>query len=326
MQIPPRYHITPDILSMMAKIDANKELISSMTPPPAVVEKIHSMSILKSSLYSARIEGHTATFDELDEEKKDQLEIFNILKAIRFIQSSVKPGTAINKKLLIQLHMLAMNGVTGDAGRFRRETTAIFNQAGVAVYMPPLPLKIPEYLNNLYTYINGKHEQFPLINTFIAHLMFEKIHPFIDGNGRVGRLLIYAILQSKGYDFGIHIPLEEYIDAHKQDYYYVLDIGLQQPEDYLQFMVQSYYSQTETIKKQIMNARNLPVIMLPPRQEEIYNIIRDHKTVSLDFIQRRFMKIPARTLRYDLKKICATGLVTKIGKTRGSFYTISKNI
>lgn len=325
MQIPPKYEITPKTLGLISKIDASREFIISIKPPKVIIEKIHSASLLKSSLYSARIEGHTATFEELDEKKQEQLEIFNILKAIRYTKRHVKKNTKITKVFVSRVHALAMNGISGEAGRPRKETTAIFNKAGVAIYLPPPPIRIAEHLSQLFTFINGKQEQFPLVNAFISHLIFEKIHPFLDGNGRVGRLLIYAIFQSKGYDFGMHIPFEEYIDNHKQDYYYALDIGLQEPNEYLAFMLEAYYVQTEHLKKLLLTKQNSPAVLLPPRQEEIYKIISDHKTVSLDFIKRRFMKIPERTLRYDLKKMTDAGLIAKIGKTRGVYYTAIKN-
>ena len=324
MQIPPRYEVTPKMIGIIAKIDANREFIASINPPKIVIEKIHSASLLKSSLYSARIEGHTATFEELDEKKQEQLEIFNILKTIRYIKRQVKKNTKINKTFVSRLHSLAMQGISGEAGRFRTESTAIFNQAGVVIYLPPPPIKVSEHILALCTFINGKYEQFPLVNAFITHLIFEKIHPFLDGNGRVGRLLVYAIFQSKGYDFGMHIPFEEYIDNHKQDYYYALDIGLQDPNEYLVFMLEAYYAQTENIKKLLLSEQNSPAVLLPPRQEEIYRIIRDHKTISLDFISRRFMKVPKRTIRYDLKKLVDAGLVAKIGQTRGVIYTVVK--
>lgn len=63
---------------------------------------------------------------------------------------------------------------------------------------------------------------------------------------------------------------------------------------------------------------------LPPRQEEIYNIIKDHVVVSFDRIRRRFLKVPPRTLRYDLKKLVDRGLVEKAGETKGSYYRIKK--
>lgn len=323
MVIPPRYEITPKMLGTIAKIDFNREFIASINPPKIIVEKIHSASLLKSSLYSARIEGNLATFEELDETKQDQLEIFNILSAIRYIKRTVKKDSKISRALISKIHTLAMKGISSEAGRLRKETTAIFNAAGVAIYLPPSPIKIGEHLTQLFGYINGKQEQFPLINAFISHLIFEKIHPYLDGNGRTGRLLVYAIFQSDGYDFGMHIPFEEYIDNHKQDYYYALDIGLKQPNEYLDFMLEAYYVQTEHVKKLLFTTDTSPVF-LPPRQEEMYRIITDHKTVSMDFIQRRFMKIPERTLRYDLKKLTDSGLIAKIGKTRGVFYTAIK--
>jgi len=60
--------------------------------------------------------------------------------------------------------------------------------------------------------------------------------------------------------------------------------------------------------------------LLTPRQEEIYNIIKDHNIISFDEIKRRFLKVPPRTLSYDLKKLINKKLVIKIGKTKGTYY------
>ena len=77
--------------------------------------------------------------------------------------------------------------------------------------------------------------------------------------------------------------------------------------------------------KELLHAKHKNLtVLLPPRQEGIYKVISDHKTVSLDFISRRFMKVLKRTIRYDLKKLASAGLIAKIGKTRGVFYTVLK--
>lgn len=65
-------------------------------------------------------------------------------------------------------------------------------------------------------------------------------------------------------------------------------------------------------------------IFLPPRQEEIYSIIKDHKVVSFDMIRRRFLKVPERTLRYDLKKLSEKNVIEKTGETKGRYYRINK--
>lgn len=63
-------------------------------------------------------------------------------------------------------------------------------------------------------------------------------------------------------------------------------------------------------------------LLLPPRQEEIYAIIKEHRFVSFDFLRRRFFKVPARTLRYDLKKLTDKNYILKIGQTKGSYYRV----
>ena len=132
------------------------------------------------------------------------------------------------------------------------------------------------------------------------------------------------ILLRKNWRFSLNIALEEYLDEHKEDYYYCLDIGLKKPADYLLFMLKAFWQQTERIKQQVMfESEKDEKVILPPRQEEIYSIIKEHKIVSFDIIRRRFLKVPERTLRYDLKKLQDKNLVKKIGATKGSFYSPS---
>jgi len=101
-------------------------------------------------------------------------------------------------------------------------------------------------------------------------------------------------------------------------------MGLRETNEYLTFMLHSFYEKAELVKKTIHQeiSKGKEVLLLPPRQEEIYFIIKDHRMVSFDFLKRRFLKVPGRTLRYDLKKLQDGGYVMKVGKTRGSFYTI----
>ncbi|MBI5451877.1 Fic family protein [Candidatus Gottesmanbacteria bacterium] len=325
MKIPPLYQITPDILELIAKIEANRIFFSSVPIPPAIKEKIQRISLLKSSLYSARIEGNPLTMEELDNtsDRQKKLEVLNILSAIKFIEKEADKKTRMSKKDILNLHRLVMKNLDPAAGYFRREMGAIFNQAGVAVYMSPPPNQIPVLLDNLLAYINSDTEKFPIICAFISHLVFEKIHPFIEGNGRVGRLLILDIFFRKNWRFNLNVVLEEALDNHKEDYYYYLDIGLKKPQEYLLFMLDTFWRQSEKIKSQIAHEsdKNEKVI-LPPRQEEIYSIIADHKMASFDTIKRRFLKVPARTLRYDLKKLQEKGLVAKVGSTKGTFYRL----
>lgn len=325
MKIPPDYKITPEILSLISKVDSKLMYLSSIKIPTELKTKIQRISLLKSSLFSARIEGSNATLETINKSTRDQeknKEVFNILKANKFLEKIIKNNFKITKKFIYDLHSLVMTGEIEKTKNFRNEMGAIFDQAGVAIYLSPPPTQVNRLINQLVEYINANVEKFPLICALVSHLVFEKIHPFIDGNGRVGRLLIFSILKAKGYGEGYLISFEKYLDDNKSDYYYFLDHGYKNTEDYLVFMLNAFLKESEELKKQIELAQSGKETLLPPRQEEIFLIIKEHKIVSFDNIKRRFLKVPERTLRYDLKKLVDKGLTIKIGQTRGSYYKI----
>lgn len=325
MQIPPSYTITDEMLQIISQIDALRLYIAAQEITPVVKEKIQRNSILKSSLFSARIEGNPLDMEAMirTEEKEKKLEVFNILKATQFIDKIISQKKKITKDFIKELHTIVLKDLSGDAGMFRKDSSAIFNQAGVAVYVPPPPHIALQLIEQLIEYMNLNSERFPLIHAFITHLVFEKIHPFIDGNGRVGRLLIVSILKKSGYDFGFFVPFEEYLDSHRDDYYYYIDNGMQDTSSYILFMLQAFYAQCEETQKTLQHElQNKNQLNLPPRQEEIFLIIKEHGVVSLDFIKRRFVKVPERTLRYDLKRLQDEKYLVKIGKTRGSYYKL----
>ena len=314
------------MLATIAKIESERLHIASLQLSKPLKEKIQRVSLLKSSLFSARIEGNPLELSDLNSKNADSLkkqEIFNIMEAVNFIETKIKKGK-LSKSILLALHTNTLKNISSDAGYFREEPSAIFNSAGVAIYVSPSPSKIPKLLDNLINYVNSTLEKFPLITVFIAHLVFEKIHPFLDGNGRVGRLLIGAVLKCKGWNINFVVPFEEYLDIHKDEYYLHLDKGLKDTNDYLVFMLEAYLSQLEKIKEQIELETDKESIFLPPRQEEIFNIIKDHNVVSFDVIERRFLKVPERTLRFDLKKLVDRGFIETTGETRGRYYRIKK--
>lgn len=329
MKIPPLYKITPEMLGLIAKTEANAIYLSSIKLPCSLKDKLHRTSILKSSLFSARIEGNRMNYEDINQSEDssdDKKEIFNLLKAVNFIEHTVKPNSPLSMQTILNIHSKVMDGLSSESGMFRNEPSAIFNQAGIAIYIPPSPNQIKELIKQMLTFTNSKEKEFPLIIAFITHLIFEKIHPFIDGNGRVGRLLISAVLKEKQPDWQFFVPFEEYLDNNKQEYYYQLDNGFKNTNDYLLFMLKAFLKQQEEVKKTAKDEMSKgQSLLLTPRQEEILNIIKDQRIISFDQLKRRFLAIPSRTLGYDLKKLIDRGLVIKIGKTKGSYYSVVRD-
>ena len=182
MRIPPIYNITSEMIELLGKIEAIKQYLSTINIPFNIRQKIQRISLLKSSLYSAKIEGNPLTIEDYKDSpnKIKQLEIHNIETAIDYI-FKLKLKT-IDNLLIKTIHKIVMNNIHYQAGYFRREMSAIFNQVGVAVYVCPPPNQIEPLTSQLANYINSSTEKFPLIKAFITHLVFEKIHPFLDGN------------------------------------------------------------------------------------------------------------------------------------------------
>lgn len=324
MIIPPKYFLTPKIAQLLQSIEASKEIINTITIPPEIEINIRRQSILKSSLFSARIEGNPLTLEELTKRpSKDQrkLEVFNILKALNSIHQ--KGFKDLTVKQILKLHQVVMSNLSEkiDLGMFRQDLGAIFNSAGIAIYLPPRPSKLPSLMEKLINFINSTKEPFVPIRACLAHYIFEKIHPFLDGNGRVGRLILQAVLQKGGYGMKGLLPIEEFLDDHRGEYYSALEESEKDVTDYLEFMLQALEKTALKAKQLVLEKQKVEVRdYLLPRRAEVLSIIKDQKLVTFDAIRRRFLAVPPRTLSYDLKKLQDAGLIRKRGATKGVYY------
>lgn len=328
MQIPPTYFLTPKISSLLASIEASKQVVDSITIPPEIEANIRRQSSLKSSLYSARIEGNPLRLEEVtNRPSKDQKkkEVFNILKARNWVHS--RSSRDITNTNILQMHGMVMESLIEreNLGIMRKEVSAIYNTAGIAVYLTPRPSQIPSLIEKLIKYMNGNKEQFVPIRACLAHYVFEKIHPFMDGNGRVGRLLIQYTLEKGGYGLKGLLSVEKYLDDHRSNYYDGLSNSEKDVSDYLEFMLEASAVSADEVKQEVLRKQTAEVgDYLLPRRAEIYNIIRDHKLVNFDQLRRRFMAVNERTLRYDLKQLQNSGLIRKLGTTKGVYYEVLK--
>ncbi len=323
MLIPPKYFLTPGISKSLSVIEARKEVVENISIPPEVEINIRRRSTLRSSLFSARIEGNTTLLDEyprLSSKDQKRAEISNILRAINWIQERGRRAISVND--ILTLHSLAMKGIeVEELGKFRKKHEGIFTTAGTVVYHAPPPTLIPNLIERLLKYSNGEKETFVPVKAILSHFVFEKIHPFTDGSGRVGRLLMLLVLTREGYGFKGILPFEEKIDKRRETYYKMLEEPERDVTNYIEFMLEVLSEAAEESKKLILDRRKVESFeSLLPRRAEILEIIKDHKLINFDSIRRRFVKVNPRTLRYDLMKLCRDGFVQKLGTTRGVYY------
>jgi Fic family protein len=165
------------------------------------------------------IEGSTVTEEEVKEilgenpktKDPEEIETLGVAKAIEYIKNT-KEDLSLN--LLLKLHKLCFEGSKDFAGKFRKVNVVVKNSAGQILHSGVSKEELTEYLNDfILWYIKNKSNFKPLILASILHNQFEHIHPFQDGNGRVGRLLLNYILLKNNYP-PINIRLED-----RQEYY-----------------------------------------------------------------------------------------------------------
>jgi Fic family protein len=324
MEIPLKYELTREMVDLISQIEVKKTILDNIQIPNSLVKTLQRQSLLKSSLFSAKIEGNTLDIKDLryspklNPDYKQRLEVENILLAFSFIAKNQHKDIDID--YILGLHAIVMKGLRDDLGRIRTEVSAIFNQSGFPVYIPPPPSELPDLLKKLTSYISEVTNENVLIKGSLSHISFEKIHPFLDGNGRVGRLLFQAIIARHGYGFNRLLSIEELLNDRKEEYYAYLDKN--DATSFIEFMLEIINDQAQKILDEIGSKKQTSDDLLLPRRKEILDIIRDHGVMSLDSIRRRFLKVTSRMIRYDLKKLEEQGFIIKLGTTRGAMYKI----
>lgn len=181
--------------------------------PDYIFEQLKRLFHLLESVESARIEGNRTTIAAVidhkqehgDEPSEDEqlAEILNIENALKFIEENVHTNP-IDRKFISHLHSMVVDGLTREGsktpGAFRNENVKISG----STHIPPEGVKVSQFADDLFSFINTKDEsKYDLIKIAVAHHRFAWVHPFDNGNGRMARLLTYAMLIKFGF------PLDE---------------------------------------------------------------------------------------------------------------------
>lgn len=182
--------------------------------PPYIFFQLKNIFQILESLGSARIEGNRTTLAEFVEkiienpnrksEKESDREIFNIESAISFIEENISKDTPIQRAHISEVHKILVNGLTsppdGEGSRYPGMYRPIPVVIKGSTHVPPDPLQVPQYVDELLDFVNRPVEpQHDLLTTALAHHRMAWIHPFDNGNGRLIRMFTYALLIKQGF-------------------------------------------------------------------------------------------------------------------------------
>jgi len=207
--------------------------ISGLLPDPDLFLYAY---VRREAVLSSQIEGTQSSLSdlllfELDEAPgvplDDVVEVSNYVAALEHGIELLRTGLPLSARMLREVHAkLLARGRGGDKlpGEFRRSQNWIGGtRPGNARFVPPPPELVPEAIGALERYIHGKNAASVLVTAALAHVQFETIHPFLDGNGRVGRLMISLLLQQEKVLRQPLLYLSLYFKEHRAEYYRQLD-------------------------------------------------------------------------------------------------------
>ena len=206
----PELNINSDIVKKL--VEANRDLVRLDTAAKLIpnVELFISMYVRKEALISSQIEGTQCTLDDILDPDIDGNSNLDVCDVINYVRACTFAINRLNKlplcnRLLREIHGELLAGVRGqekNPGEFRRSQNwigAANCSLREARYIPPNVEDMNDALNDLERYMNDGDDYDPLIRIALIHYQFETIHPFLDGNGRVGRLMILLYLMEQGY-------------------------------------------------------------------------------------------------------------------------------
>ena len=219
MYIPP-FNVSAEAINLIAEISRliERYAIRLEQEDGVLLRKANRIKTIHSSL---AIEGNILT----EEEVRDVIDGKNVIAPIRQIQE-VKNAIAtyelfplleaFNEKDLLKAHGVMMKALIDDAGSYRRGGVGVFGDQGLVHLAPPAD-RVPMLMNDLFIWLKNSKDHL-LIRSCVFHYEFEFIHPFFDGNGRIGRLWQSLIL-GKLHPIFEHLPVENLVYSNQQAYY-----------------------------------------------------------------------------------------------------------
>ena len=322
----PPYTITSKILKLTSEIS---ELISDIK---YIDKKYSNLTLRKKNRVRSitgtlQIEGNT--FDEAKvtnvingktvlgtmreiEEVKGAIEAYDYLDKYKYK----------NEKDLLIAHKILMEKLLDNAGIYRSTNVGIGGKNGVTHVAPP-PNFVPQLMNDIFSWLKTTDEHL-LIVSCIFHYEFEFIHPFSDGNGRIGRLWQTIILKSFK-DMFAYIPIESMLRNNQQNYYKALEdsgsIGESTP--FVEFMLDII---NKSLKDYIKESKNNVPLKVPKnvtlkRLDEILKLVKKDKDITILQIAN-ILGVTDKTIKRDISKLKNDNKIIRVGSFKSGYWEI----
>lgn len=271
----PPIELDNDMVELLVKANKQVSLLEGISKHISNIDLFISMYVRKEALMSSQIEGTQATLEDvLDPNLEENTnrpvgDVINYIKATNYAVERLKKLPLCNR-LIKEIHKVLLSGVRGEhksPGEFRHSQNWI-GPAGSTLqnarYIPPSVEDMKDAISDLEKYINGDDELDVLIRASLIHYQFETIHPFLDGNGRIGRLLIILFLMDRKILSTPVLYISYFLKKNRIEYYDRMnEVRLKgNYEQWIKFFLEAVYESaldaTETINKlTVLHERNI---------------------------------------------------------------------
>jgi Fic family protein len=317
----PPYSITPVILSLISTISEKLGVINAnhLQAPRTELRKANQIKTIHSTL---EIEGNTLSIDQVTaviENKRviaPQKDIHEVKNAIK-VYDAFQSFNALSLPSFLKAHALLMKGLIPMPGKFRTAGAGIVKGSKLT-HLAPKANMVKALMNDLFSYLKNDKDLL-LIKSCVFHYELEFIHPFVDGNGRMGRLWQSVILKELNPIF-VFLPVELIIKQRQSEYYKVLEKSDKSGNStlFIEFILAAI---DEALSMQV-NQRRAPVTA-----EERIKIFREqfgkNEFSRKDYLEY-FKEISAPTASRDLKSAVEQKIIKRRGDKRTAVYNFSK--
>ena len=301
--------------------------------------------VRKEAVLSSQIEGTQSSLSDLIRYERDEIpgvpiddvkEVSQYVAAMEHGLARLREGFPLSNRLIREMHAILLSkgrGSTKAPGEFRRSQNWIGgSRPGNAAYVPPPPEAVPDCMGDLEKFLHGDPVRTPVpIKAALAHVQFETIHPFLDGNGRIGRLIVTLLLCAEGALRDPILYLSLYFKTHRQEYYEKLQ-AVRKDGGWRDWLVFFLTGIEETARQAVDTARRILTLFDEDRQivqgvgRTAGSVLQVHRVM-----QRRLiatvpelsgdLDMSEPTIRSSLNKLEELGMVNEMtGNKRNRLY------
>ena len=340
--LPPVIEWDTELASQMSRADLAVGILSGLGETLPNPHLLIYPFIRREAVLSSRIEGTQSSLSDLllfeatqVEKQRDVKEVQNYARAMEYgLKRLVE--LPLSLRFIRELHSILMEGVRGERatpGEFRQSQNWIGSAGAVldeATYVPPPVPEMQECLSQLEKFLHAKTRLPPLVEAALVHYQFEAIHPFLDGNGRIGRLLVTLLLCQKNVLSKPLLYLSAFFEKHRPEYYELL-LNVSQSGQWgkwIEFFLQAVTEQSDDA---VSRSRHLLELLrnysqlarekhLPPTAGQLIELIFMKPVLNAKTAQE-LLKVSYPSAQYALTSLENAGILTEItGRKRAKAY------